>query len=159
MRMLFLCLGMFALTVSAAPKKAAMSMPSHVAMAPAAMKWSDGPPSLPAGAKICVLEGDPGQKGFFVMRAKMPGGYRVLPHWHPTRERVTVISGTFGFGMGDTFDAAKGQTLPAGGFVYLDAKMHHYAWTEGETEIQVDAMGPFAVNYVDPKDDPSKMKK
>jgi len=36
---------------------------------PAALKWQDGPPSLPKGAKIAVLEGDPGKEGPFAFRA------------------------------------------------------------------------------------------
>ena len=160
MRRVFLCLATVILMVSASSRETPkMAMPTHVAMAPAAMQWTDAPAALPPGAKIAVLEGDPGGGGFFVLRMKLPDGYRVMPHWHPTRERVTVISGKFGVGMGDTFDAAKGEVLPAGSFTYLDATMHHYAWAEGDSEIQVDAMGPFVINYVSAADDPSKMKK
>ena len=82
-------------------------------------------------------------------------GYRIGPHWHPTRERITVISGTFNLGMGDTFDPAK---VSAGAFGYMNSKMHHYAWTSGDTEIEVTAMSPFVLNYVNPSDDPSKKK-
>src|SRR6516162_5738345 len=72
---------------------------------PADLKWVDGPPSLPAGARLAVLEGDPGKEGPFVMRLKLPDGYRIPPHTHPRPERVTVISGTFNIGMGEKFDA------------------------------------------------------
>ncbi len=58
-------------------------------------KWGDAPPSLQKGAKIAVLEGDPSKKGIFVLRLRMPDGYQIAPHWHPTRERITVLSGTF----------------------------------------------------------------
>ena len=34
----------------------------------AKVKWTDGPASLPAGAKLAVLEGDPAKEGFFTMR-------------------------------------------------------------------------------------------
>jgi hypothetical protein len=30
----------------------------------------------------------------------------------------------------------------------------HFAWAKGETVIQVHANGPWALNYVDPADDP-----
>jgi len=46
--------------------------------------------------------------------------------------------------------------MTTGTFGYINAKMHHYAWTSGDTEIQVEGMGPFVLNYVNPKDDPSK---
>jgi hypothetical protein len=34
--------------------------------------------------------------------------------------------------------------------------MNHYAWTSGETVVQVHGQGPFAITYVNPADDPSK---
>jgi hypothetical protein len=34
----------------------------------AEIQWKDGPVSLPAGAKVAVLEGDPSKEGFFTMR-------------------------------------------------------------------------------------------
>src|SRR5207249_3540549 len=81
---------------------------------PDGLKWVDGPASLPPGAKFAVLEGDPTKPGPFVFRVKVPDGYRVPSHTHPKPERVTVISGTFNLGMGDKFDAAKTEALPAG---------------------------------------------
>lgn len=50
------------------------------------------------------------------MRLKLPDGYRIPPHVHPKPERITVVSGTFNIGMGDTFDASKGAAMPAGTF-------------------------------------------
>jgi hypothetical protein len=37
---------------------------------PAEIKWQDAPPSLPPGAKIALLEGDPAKEGPFVIRFK-----------------------------------------------------------------------------------------
>src|SRR5947207_1940361 len=68
------------------------------------LKWQEGPPSLPKGAMMAVLEGNPAKEGPFVFRIKLPDGYRVPPHTHPKTERVTVISETFNIGMGDKFD-------------------------------------------------------
>src|SRR5690348_3604113 len=59
------------------------------------IKWQEGPPSLPKGSMIAVLEGDPSKEGPFVFRVKLPDGYRIPPHTHPKTERVTVLSGTF----------------------------------------------------------------
>jgi hypothetical protein len=36
--------------------------------------------------------------------------------------------------------------------------VHHFAWTTGETEIQITTLGPWKLVYVNPKDDPSKNK-
>src|SRR5688572_10884966 len=42
---------------------------------PAEIQWKDGPPTLPKGAKIAVLEGDPTKEGMFVMRVRAPDGF------------------------------------------------------------------------------------
>ena len=130
----------------------------HVAMAPSDMKWGDAPPSLPKGAKLAVLEGDPSKAGAFTIRLQVPDGYKVMPHWHPMTEHLTVISGEFHVATGDTFDDTKGKELPAGGFLIMPAKMHHFAWAKGETVIQLHGMGPFKLIYVNAADDPSGMQ-
>src|SRR6476660_2906794 len=119
---------------------------------PKDVTWGPGPPFLPAGVKLAVLEGDPGKPGPFAVRLSMPNGYKIPPHNHPTTEHVTVSSGQFHLGMGDTFDASKGTTLPAGSFGYLPAQMNHYAWAKGPTVVQVHGEGPFAITYVNPAD-------
>jgi quercetin dioxygenase-like cupin family protein len=90
----------------------------------------------------------------FVIRAKFPAGYKVPPHWHPTDELVTVLSGSFQMGMGDKFDAASLQTYSAGSFITATKEMRHYAQAKGPVVIQVTGMGPFMLNYVNPADDP-----
>jgi Domain of unknown function (DUF4437) len=127
----------------------------HKAMSPADIKWGDAPPVLAKGAKLAVLFGDPSKDGLFIVRLKMPANYKIAPHWHPTDENVTVISGSFAIGMGDKIDP-KAKSLPVGSFFSLPAKMHHFAFTTKETIVEVSAMGPFVLNYIDPADDPSK---
>jgi hypothetical protein len=91
----------------------------HRLYRPDQVQWKDGPPSLPAGAKFAVLEGDPSKSGFFAMRLRLPNGYRIPPHWHPVVERVTVVSGTFHLGMGEQPDWEAMQELPAGSYVSM----------------------------------------
>jgi quercetin dioxygenase-like cupin family protein len=126
---------------------------------PSGLKWKEGPPSLPAGAKVVLLEGNPAKPGPFVIRVKVPDGYRVPPHTHPQAERVTVISGTFYIGMGEKFDRRKGKKMPAGAFGTWPAGMKHFAWVKGETVIQLHGEGPWAIKYVNPADDPRNAKK
>jgi hypothetical protein len=38
------------------------------------IEWKAGPASLPAGAKMAVLEGDPRKEGPFVVRFQFPDG-------------------------------------------------------------------------------------
>ena len=140
--------------MAAAPKKAAPGSSRHHAGRD--IKWGDPPPVFPAGAKMAVLEGDPSKPGMYIVRIKAPDGYKVAPHWHPATENLTVISGTFNVGMGDQADPAKSTAMPPGAFASMPAKMHHYAWCKGETEVQVSGMGPFVLTYVNPADDPTK---
>lgn len=117
-------------------------------------KWQPGPPSLPKGSQFVVLEGDPAKEGPFVFRAKLPDGFRIPPHTHPKVERVTVISGTFHLGMGETFSEEGAVEMPAGTYGFWPAGMKHFAWAEGETIVQVHGIGPWSINYLNPDDDP-----
>lgn len=119
-----------------------------------ALAWGPAPAVFPAGAKMAVLQGDPSKPEWFTVRLDLPSGYRVQPHFHPTDELLTVISGTFLLGMGDKLDEAKATVLPTGGFGTVAANMHHYAVARGHTVVQVQAMGPFALTYVNPEDQP-----
>jgi hypothetical protein len=138
---------------------AAAPAPPQNVFSPDQIKFGPAPPMLPSGAQLAVLEGDPtGSLGDFTIRLKMPDGYRIAPHWHPKRENVTVISGSFKVGMGDSFDASKMDAFPAGSFAYMEPSMHHYGMAVGETVVQVHGVAPFQINYVNPGDDPSVKK-
>ncbi len=123
------------------------------------IKWNAGPASLPKGAQIAVLEGDPTKEGPFVFRVKVPDGYRIPAHTHPKTERVTVISGTFNIGMGDKFDEKKTKPMPAGTYGYWETGMKRFVWIKGETVVQFHGMGPWSIEYVNPADDPRNEKK
>jgi hypothetical protein len=160
----FVVLACLASFLAAEEKKADAKKPmgskmEHTVMAPGDMQWGDAPPVFPAGAKMAVLAGDPNKAGPYTVRLKLPDGYRVASHWHPAAENLTVISGEFHLGVGDKFDESQAKTMAAGSFGSMPARMHHYAWTKGETEVQVHGNGPFKLIYVNPADDPSKMKK
>lgn len=136
---------------------AAWMTPSQNAFTPDKIQYGPVPSFVPSGAQLAVLEGDPtAATGDFTVRLKMPDGYKIPPHWHPHRENVTVISGNFKVGMGDTFDATKMMTFSGGSFAYLDPSMHHYAMASGEVVVQVHGMSPLQFNYVNASEDPSK---
>jgi quercetin dioxygenase-like cupin family protein len=126
----------------------------HRLIAPQDIRWLPAPPSLPKGAEMAVLFGDPSKEGLFAMRLKLPNGYQIPPHSHPKSEVVTVISGTFRVGMGDTADPGKAQALPAGGVFTVSPGMAHYAGADGDTVVQLNSTGPWSITYVNPKDDP-----
>jgi quercetin dioxygenase-like cupin family protein len=118
------------------------------------LKWGPAPPFFPKGAQFAVLQGDPSSDGVYTVRLQMPAGYYIAPHYHPADEHVTVISGALRLGMGDVEDSTKAMTLTAGGFVTAGANMHHFARAMEPTVVQVHGPGPFAITYVNPKDDP-----
>ena len=126
----------------------------HMGMQASSLKWGPAPPVLPPGAQVAVVAGDPGKDGPYVVRLKVPKGYKVAPHTHPTDENVTVLSGTFHIAMGDKFDPKAGDKLTSGGFFTAKAGMQHYAWASSPAVIQVHGMGPFSITYVNPADDP-----
>ena len=126
----------------------------HVVVAAADVRWGEAPPALPRGAQLVVLAGDPGQALPFVLRLKLPAGYTIAPHWHPTAENVTVLSGTFAVGMGEKYDEAALKSLPAGSYAQMPAEMRHFAKARTAAVVQVHGTGPFALNYVNPADDP-----
>jgi anti-sigma factor ChrR (cupin superfamily) len=136
-----------------------VAVAEHKMFAPADIKWVDGPPSLPPGAKLAILEGDPAKPGPFTIRLQAPDGYKIPAHTHPTAERITVISGTFHMGMADKFDEAAGHEMVAGSFAIMPAGTKHFAWATGETVVQVHSTGPFVIKYVNPADDPRNAKK
>lgn len=117
--------------------------------AAAGLTWSDlTRPGLKPGAKISVVHGDPAGTGDYTIRLRFPDGFEVPPHWHPNAEHVTVLQGTFMFGMGSTFDRAKLQTHGPGDFLYAPAKSPHFVTVRGETIVQLHGQGPFQLNLV-----------
>lgn len=128
----------------------------HHAVEMSDVKFNPGPPTLPAGAEFAVLVGSPAEEGPFVMRLKFPAGYEIPPHLHPKEEHVTVISGGFGMAMGETHDRSAAPLYAPGAFIQIPTGQAHFAWTEEETIVQISAMGPFGIEYIDPKDDPRK---
>jgi hypothetical protein len=127
----------------------------HRIVQPDQLKWADVP-SLPAGAKIAVIEGPMNEAKPFTIRLRFPANYRIPPHIHPAVERVTVLSGTFHLAMGEKFDPAAGQAMPPGATAIMPPGMTHYAWTTAETVVQLHGTGPWGITYVRDADDPRK---
>ena len=136
---------------AAAPKAAASA---HKMFTAKDLEWKDTP-SLP-GAKIAVLEGPMNEAVPFTARIKLPNNYKIAPHTHPGIEHVTVISGSFGMGLGEKFDEKGLHTLGPGDMMIMQPGTAHYAKSKGETVVQIHGVGPWKVVYVNPDDDPTK---
>lgn len=120
-----------------------------------AIEWMAAPDSLPPGAEVTVLHGDPYSEGVYAIRVKVPADYTVPPHIHPLTENVTVIDGTLYIGMGEVLDREAGEAMQAGDFISIPPDHPHAAWTEGEPAIfQIHAEGPYRITYIDAEDDP-----
>jgi hypothetical protein len=142
-----------------ATHKMAASADKMVASTPDDIKWGDAPPVLAAPAKLAVVDGNPMKAGgYYTVRLQVPDGYKIMPHWHPVAEHLTVMSGSFNIGMGDKMDESAAKALPAGSYGVMPAHMHHFAVAKGATVVQISGMGPFALTYVNPADDPSGMQ-
>ncbi len=149
---------LLALIVGAAIVNASTGMAEmtevHEVFRPQDIKWGSTPPSLPAGAEAALLYGDPAKEGMFVLRVRMPKGYKIAPHTHPKPEVITVISGQFSLGMGAKPDRASVESLPAGSFSSMPPGVGHYLFVDEDTVVQISSTGPWSIDYLDPKDDP-----
>ena len=120
------------------------------------IQWAPAPPIFPKGAEFAVLAGDPTKAGEeFTVRLRFPNGYKIPPHTHPTIENVTVLKGAFLAGMGEQFVESSLKAFGRDGFASIPANHAHYAMARGQTIVQVHAIGPFQLTYVNPADDPT----
>lgn len=123
---------------------------------PDTLAWQDEP-ILPKGAKSALVVGDPNKAGVFIAYLKFPPNYQIPSHTHPFAEVITVLRGKLGNGMGDKYDAQKGEILNAGSSFTLPANHAHYVWTtDEETIVELIATGPWDITYTDPSEDPRK---
>jgi quercetin dioxygenase-like cupin family protein len=113
---------------------------------------------LPAGAQVAVLDGNPMKADHYVMRLKLPDGFKIPPHWHPADEHVTVLQGEIKVGMGSTWDDSKLNTAPTGTYANIPAHQQHFGQAQGETILQLGGTGPWQIHYVNPSDDPEHKK-
>ena len=111
------------------------------------MQWQDYP-GLP-GVKFVVLYGDPKKEGVYVIRAKFAPHTMSRPHWHPEARYVTVISGTWWGGTGDSFDPDLTVPLKAGSFaVHTPGEVHYDGARDEEAVVQIIGVGPSGTNVV-----------
>src|SRR3954469_12536158 len=64
-------------------------------------------PAFPAGARLAIMVGHPAEPGPYVVRVKLPGDAKLMPHKHPEDRIYTFMWGFFNTGLGETSDAEK----------------------------------------------------
>jgi anti-sigma factor ChrR (cupin superfamily) len=123
--------------------------PGVVAVTPAEMKWvpQGGPGTLP-GIEQTYLVGDPTKPGPFTIRLRFPAGFKVAPHTHPGAREITILSGIYRTGYGETFDPAGLKTLPAGSFYTEPADVPHYIEIQEDVVVQISGIGPSGRKFV-----------
>ena len=137
------------LSLGAVAQEQKPAMESHQVVSAGDLKWKP----IIFGWEIAVVSGDPDVVGEpFVIRFRGVDGAKVPAHWHPTDENITVLRGAFLMGMGDTYDPKKLQAVSAGGFTVVPKETRHFGRAKGETILQAHGIGPFKVNWVNPKD-------
>ena len=114
-------------------------------------------PAFPPGARLAVMVGNPNEAGPYLIRVKLPGGAKLMPHKHPEDRIYTVMSGVFYIGLGEKFDGDKVTGYPPGSVIVLPGETWHFHWAKsGEYVTQVSAIGPLGLDYLDPADDPRR---
>jgi hypothetical protein len=121
----------------------------------AEVQWGPAPASLPPAAQGAVLHGDPVKAGPFALRLKLPDGYRIPPHYHPSIQ-ITVLEGTLVIGTGDAVNTRTEEPLRAGAFVFVPAGLRYFARAQGETVVELHGTAPWGITYVSASDDPRK---
>ena len=83
-------------------------------------------PAFPADARLAIMVGHPAEPGPYVVRVKLPGDAKLMPHKHPEDRIYTVMSGVFYIGLGETFDGDKVKAYPPGSVIVLPGETWHF---------------------------------
>jgi len=127
----------------------APAYPPDVQMvANSSLGWTDfAPPGFDPGMKLAVISGDPSKPGPYTLRLMFPAGYRFPVHWHPGAENLTVVSGVFQLGMGNTANWGALKSYGPGDYIYVPPRHAHFGGspTTSPSVIQLHGQGPFQV--------------
>jgi quercetin dioxygenase-like cupin family protein len=135
---------------------AQLRQPQALALTPPEMSWNSQGPLAAPGMEQVNLVGNPLKPGPYTLRLKFPKGFKIAPHTHPDAREVTILSGVYATGYGDTFDSAKLKILPAGSFYTEPANVPHFIEIEEDTVLQVSGTGPSGRKLVNPFDNDPK---
>jgi|SRR5579859_677906 len=87
------------------------------------------------GSQTYALWGDPAKPGPYAILVKWLPHHMSQPHTHPNDRHITVISGTWWVGTGESFSPDTTTPLPAGTVVTHFAKQYHYDGAKDEPVI------------------------
>lgn len=103
-----------------------------------------------AALETRVLKGAPSATGLYTILLTIPPHTRIAAHHHPDDRIGTVVSGTWYFGYGATFDEDGLKALAPGSFYTEPPGQPHFART-GDTAVvlQITGVGPTGTTYVE----------
>ncbi|MXV94621.1 MAG: hypothetical protein F4Y07_11505 [Gemmatimonadetes bacterium] len=103
------------------------------------------------GMRYLALYGQSSAGGApFVFRLEVQPGFELAPHTHPITEHMTVLSGNFFVGIGETFDREAATAYGPGSYLAIAAGVPAYMWVEEETVVQVHGVGPLTTDFITP---------
>jgi hypothetical protein len=117
------------------------------ALQPDEIQWSQRRQS--PDVFYAAIYGDPAKTGPYAFRVRAQAGHSLPPHTHPDERTVTVLSGTYWSGVGETFDESRLIAFPAGSFYVIPAGVPHFsAVLSGEVVFQEGGVGPSSHDLV-----------
>jgi pimeloyl-ACP methyl ester carboxylesterase len=132
----------------------AASVAAHTRLAPneiGAMPHSGaatGTSGVP-GIETRVLKGDPTKPGLYTIQLTVPANTTIKAHLHPDDRVATVVSGTWYFGYGTTFEPGALKALSPGSF-YAEPPQPHFARTaDTPVVLHITGVGPTSTRYVE----------
>ena len=90
-----------------------------------------------------------GNGAAYVIRIANTDGQVVFPHRHPEDEHITVVQGTWYLGAGESFNRSALEEMPIGSYAVVPKALAHFAWSRGDTIIQVHGTGPFRMDFLE----------
>ena len=105
-------------------------------------------PLRPMSGDVEILYGDPEAIGEpFVMRIRELPGTVVPPHSHPVDEHITVVQGTWYFGLGEEFNPQALAELEAGTYAFAPKGSWMFGYSPDGAIVQVHGIGPFQIDW------------
>jgi len=137
------------------------NQPAQQRLTPQEIQWPASAPvagtSNVAGIQTVVVKGDPTKAGLYTLMLRVPPNTRIQAHSHKDDRTAVVVSGTWYFGYGGSFNEGGLKELPAGSFYTEPPNADHFAMTRAQAAvIEVTGYGPSSTTYVDQANDPTR---
>jgi quercetin dioxygenase-like cupin family protein len=101
------------------------------------------------GLTAAILYGNPDESGPYVIRVRFDKDVRSPPHSHNQDRFITVIDGTWHFGIGASGRCEGTTPLPAGSFAFHPKGELHYDGSCGEpVTVEIRGQGPVSTDFI-----------